>query len=157
VNWRAEEIARERDADEREQYRTRKLMTREERLAEVDAMVESGSLTVRNATPAECARFGITPAAEEVVTTVTISRDAVGEPGMDELAGMRTSSQRAAAIVQRSEGVPAGTSAAELASSAGVSLRTVERALRVQEADAVLFQSMLAGKLSATAADKAIR
>jgi hypothetical protein len=113
---RAEWLSRERDDREREEFRLRKLRTRPELLAEVDAMVADGSLIVRQATEDERLRFGIKPAAEEPRKT-----------------------------------------AAELAREAGVSVRTMERTLRVKEADPELFQKLAEGKVSATTADECVK
>lgn len=175
---RAEAISRERDDIEREEYRARRLRTKAELLEEIDALVESGSLVIRTATSDERVRYGIRAAELEVDATRALGevlakqpKDKGGRPRDNRSPGTSgfevlppptrdpTASQRAALIVAREAAVESEPvlTAAELAKEAGVSLRTVERALRVQEADAVLFQSMLAGKLSATAADKAIR
>jgi hypothetical protein len=141
-------------------------MTRPERLAEVAGMVESGSLVIRTATEAERRRYGIF----SVFTEGKTEKKPLGEPGpvleqplggMDELAAIRSASQRAAAIVQREVAAESSAtpirnsvplSAAELAREAGVSLRTVERAQRVQASDQALFERLLSGEISATAA-----
>jgi hypothetical protein len=163
-DWRQEERERERDYAEREQYRARSRMSPAERAAEMAEQIESGELVIRTATSDERARYGMPPAAEEVVTTVMTSRDAVTRAKLDvgahrhlgdELAVIRSASQRAAVVVQREDAVESESvlTAAELAREAGCSLRTVERAARVKEADGELFQKMLAGRISATRAD----
>lgn len=151
MSWRAEGIARDRDDREREEYRARRLLTPDERRAEMAEQIADGSLVIRTATEAERLKFGIKPAAEERYEQVE----------GDELAAITnlqgpnlTASQRAALIVQRE--VPAESTAAELAEEVGVSLRTVERALRVREGDAELFQRMVSGEISATMADDQI-
>jgi hypothetical protein len=158
-NWRQEERERARDDADRVAYRERSRMTHADRLAEVDAMVADGSLTVRLATPGERLRFGIRPAIEEVAVLEAETSPSTEQHlgGMDELAAIRTPSQRAAALIQRVDwGSEPVLTAAELAEEAGVATRTVERCLRVKEADPALFQELVAGKISATTADDQI-
>jgi hypothetical protein len=147
-SWREEGIARARDDADREASRARRTMSREEKLVEVDAMIESGELIVRTATDeAERLRFGIRPAVEEVAVL-----EAETSP-----AAIRSPSQRAAAFIQRVDwGSEPVLTAAELAEEAGVAKRTMERALRVREADPELFAKLAEGRISATKADKAV-
>jgi hypothetical protein len=150
-SWREEGIARARDDVEREEHRLRRLRTKDDLLDEMAEQVASGELTVRQATEDERVRYGIRPAAEEFCKTAAEG---------DELAAITnlqspnlSATQRAAREVAVAA---AGAAAAELAAGAGVSLRTVERALRVKEADPELFQKLAEGRVSATRADKEI-
>jgi hypothetical protein len=86
-SWRQEGRDRERDDREREEFRSRRLRTKAELRAEIDALIESGELTVRQATPDERARYRIRPAAEEPCKTTA---ELAAEAGVSQRSMERT-------------------------------------------------------------------